>query len=69
MSISSAQNNLVDIPPGLIEALRSVQHDAVLTGAGISAEMAIPINASRYGYGHAYTNTDTNRNTTPGYNS
>ena len=32
----------VKIPPGLIKTLHSARHVAVLTGAGISAEPAMP---------------------------
>jgi len=39
---SSPANNSLDIPPDLVEPLRSAQHMTVLTGAGISAESGVP---------------------------
>jgi hypothetical protein len=44
MSLSSSKKDAVAIPPDLIEALQAAQHVAVLTGAGISAEPAMPTN-------------------------
>jgi hypothetical protein len=53
MTIPPLQHDTAIIPPNLVESLQAAQHVAVLTGAGISAEPAMPTNLSRHSYAYA----------------
>jgi len=44
----------IKLPNQLIEILQWAEHVAVLTGAGISAEPAMPTILRRNGYAYAY---------------